>query len=476
MNNLVHRPASAATTKGLIAMGRIVELASIKPRSTSRPQGLRKLSPDLISKARDETATQVTRVGLTFLGTVAFCLLSLLSPDSALLGGNERINVPLAGPVSFFGFMLLGPTVLIVLRVYLQIYVEHSDRLDRLARSVSAVRAPTLVPLRNPLIRVLSGLTFYLLLPVAMMLFAWKAAVFPDWGAGLLCVATGVVVSHVMLPFSRFSWRSKALLSVAAAVIAGLLLSFGPMRRPFDLYHANLSGQWLAGLDLRNANLRSANLSGANLIGAKLSGATLSVADLSGARLSVGDLSNANLSSADLSNADLTGATLSNADLSNADLSNAKLFDANLSDAKLFLANLSDATLLRVNLTGADMRRATLRKANLPESNLGDANLSNAKLGGATLMLANLSNADLSNADLSNAGLMLANLSNADLSNADLSNAELILANLSNANLSNAKKLTQTQLNGACGDANTKLPTGLTLKPCETDSLFYPTR
>src|SRR5262245_52538282 len=170
-------------------MGRILELQSIKPRSTSRRQGLRKLSPDLIGKARDETAMQVTRIGLTFLGSAAFCFLSLLSPDSALLGGSEKINVPLAGPVSFFGFMLLGPAVLIALRVFLQIYVEHSDRLDRLARSMSAVRAPTLVPLRNRLIRVLSGLTFYLLLPVAMMLFAWKAAVFPTWGAGLFGVA-----------------------------------------------------------------------------------------------------------------------------------------------------------------------------------------------------------------------------------------------------------------------------------------------
>src|SRR5262245_58491598 len=34
-------------------------------------RGLRKLSPDLISKARDETATQVTRIGLTFLGSAA---------------------------------------------------------------------------------------------------------------------------------------------------------------------------------------------------------------------------------------------------------------------------------------------------------------------------------------------------------------------------------------------------------------------
>ena len=158
-------------------------------RSTGRRRSLRILSPD-IGKATDETATQVTRIGLTFLGTSAFCLLSLLSPDSALLGGSERINLPLlAGPVSFFGFMLLGPAVLIVLRIYLQIYVEHSERLERLARSMSIARAPMLVPLQNPLIRYFSGLIFYLLLPLTMLLFAWKAAVFPDWGSGLLGVA-----------------------------------------------------------------------------------------------------------------------------------------------------------------------------------------------------------------------------------------------------------------------------------------------
>jgi hypothetical protein len=89
-------------------MGRIVQLPSIRPRSTQRHHGLRKLSPDLIIKARDETAAQVIRIGLTLLGTAAFCLLSLLGPDSALLGGNEKIQVLGAGPVSFIGFMLLG--------------------------------------------------------------------------------------------------------------------------------------------------------------------------------------------------------------------------------------------------------------------------------------------------------------------------------------------------------------------------------
>jgi uncharacterized protein YjbI with pentapeptide repeats len=445
-------------------MGRIVKLPSIKPRTTSPRRGLRKLSPDLISKARDETAAQVTRVGLTFLGTTAFCLLSLLSPDSALLGGSERINVPLAGPVSFFGFMLLGPAVLIALRVYLQIYVEHSDRLDRLARSVSVVRAPTLVPLQNSLIRLFSGLIFYLLMPVTMILFAWKAAVFPAWGLGLFAVAVAVIASHVMLLFNRLSWRSKALLSVGAAIIAaGIMRGFGPPHRPFNLYHANLSGQWLEREDLRKADLRQANLSAAKLI----------LADLSAA-----NLLNANLSTADLSQANLSGATLFNANLSTADLSQAnlsaaKLILADLSAAKLILADLRHAILLNANLSTADLSTADLSAAKLILANLSGATLLKANLSTADLSQANLSAAILFNANLSGAKLILANLSgatlfNANLSAADLRGANLSGANLSGANLTGALNLAPGQLDGACGNSNTKLLEGLTLKPCST--------
>jgi uncharacterized protein YjbI with pentapeptide repeats len=380
-------------------------------RSTGRRRSLRILSPDFIGKATDETATQVTRIGLTFLGTTAFCLLSLLSPDSALLGGSERISVPFAGPVSFFGFMLLGPAVLIVLRIYLQIYVEHSERLERLARSMSIARAPMLVPLQNPLIRYFSGLIFYLLLPLTMLLFAWKAAVFPAWGAGLLGVAAAVVASHLMLPLKKVSWRSKALLSTGAAlVVLAMIVGVGPVRRPFALFRANLSGQWLVGEDLRGAELGGANLSGADLSEANLSDAYLIGAKLNGAKLTV---------------AKLTGAKLTGADLSVADLNGADLIGANLNVAKL---------------TGAD--------------------LSVADLSGAYLFGANLSGAYLTAADLSGAKLIGANLTGADLIAADLSGANLI-----GANLRDAKNLTQEQLDQACGgNADTKLPEGLTLK------------
>ncbi|MGC0389367.1 pentapeptide repeat-containing protein [Bradyrhizobium sp. USDA 241] len=388
-------------------MARIVELPSIKPSSTSHRQGLRKLSPDLISKARDETASQVTRIGLTFVGTTAFCLLVLLTPDSALLGGSDRINVPLAGPVSFFGFMLLGPAILIALRVYLQIYVEHGDRLDRLARSVSVVRAPNLVALDNSLIRLFSGFVFYILLPVAMLRFAWKAAVFPVWGLGLFSVAVAVIVSHVMLPFGKFSWRSrKVLLPVSAAIIVGVMMhSFGAPRRPFDLFRANLAHQWLPEVDLRKSDLAQANLSGADLTVANLSGASLE--------------------------------------------------RANLSDAKLSGANLRGANLRGANLRGASLERAQ--------------DLQSADLSGATLSFANLRDATLSGATLSGADLSGVILFNADLSRANLSGASLLGATLLDADLSGARNLTQAQLDKACGNANTKLPEGLTIKRCPTD-------
>jgi hypothetical protein len=188
-------------------------------------------------------------------------------------------------------------------------YVEHGDRLDRLARWVSAERALTLIPLQNSLIRFLSGFTFYLLLPVTILLFAWKAAVFPNWGLALFSVAAAVIASHIMLPLRRFSWRSRALVSAGVGAIAcGVLFSLGPPRRAFDLVDANLSGQWLPVNDLSGADLGFANLTGVELTAANLSGADLSFANLNGANLSYANLSGADLTGANLTGADLRGA------------------------------------------------------------------------------------------------------------------------------------------------------------------------
>jgi len=208
-----------------------------------------------------------------------------------------------------------------------------------------------------------------------MLLFAWKAAVFPDWGSGLLCVAVGVIASHLMLPLKKFSWRSKALLSTGAAIVVlAMMVWSGPVRRPFELSRANLSGHWLVTQDLRDADLRYANLTGA-----KLRRADLSRANLSGAYLGDANLTDANLSGANLTAANLTGAYLRDANLSGANLiaaylGDAKLNGADLSGANLFLATLHEADLTAANLSGASLAEANLRVAvNLTQEQLDKA-------------------------------------------------------------------------------------------------------
>ena len=94
------------------------------------------------------------------------------------------------------------------------------------------------------------------------------------------------------------------------------------------------------------------------------------------------------------------------------------------------------------------------------------ASLSRADLRKADLIEANLQGADLFRANLQEAGLIEANLQGADLSGANLQGARLFLANLQGANLREARGLTQEQLDGACGDSNTKLPPGMSIGLC----------
>ena len=422
---------------------RIADLPSIEHRLGRRHQGLRKLSPDLISKARDETAAQVNRIGLTFLGTTVFCLLSLLSPDSALLGGSDKINVPLfAGPVSFVGFMVLGPAVLIALRVYLEIYVEHSVRLDQLAHSVSAVRAPTLVPLDNPLIRFVGGLIFYAMLPVTILLFAWKASVFPGWGSQLFGLAVGVIVMMLFRKLKTDVYSSLSASFIVATIAASIMTTYFGSYRVFNLRDVNLSDRWLKGEHLLNANLNGANLSRANL-------------------------SSANLGGAHLTRANLSGANLTDAILYGTGLYEANLTDANLTGAYLWGSHLNGANLTRTNLT-----RARLAGAGLSGADLSHADLSGALLYGADLTHANLSHADLRGASLGGADLGNADLSHADLSGANLTDVEYVPPNARADKLvtssGDVKNLTQTQLDEACG-ANTKLPGSLTVRSCPLD-------
>jgi len=132
----------------------------------------------------------------------------------------------------------------------------------------------------------------------------------------------------------------------------------------------------------------------------------------------------------------------------------------------------------RIELVGIDLSNASNNgQSYLKNINLSGANLLDADLSGAFLLDADLSGASLFGADLSGAMLRDANLSGTNLSRAKLSRAYLLGTNLSEATLTNTnlsgadlrsvKHLSQAMLANACGDENTKLPTGLSIELCE---------
>jgi hypothetical protein len=256
-------------------------------------RGLHKLPPgklaQMLVQAQDQTVATITRIMLTLLGVSLYCGVSLFAPDSSLLlGGWRLLEVPLAGPVSFQGFLIVGSLISIALRVYLQIYVTHWQRLERTRRRFPRlIRAPALVPMSNWLLRVAVAFALYGLVPLMMVWFAGKAAIFPAWGSGLACVAAVVLAAHVvqLAPLGR-PWTSRAKIALAAELaIFGWVIVYleAPLGRPADLYRADLSNQWLRESYLAGANLQSANLRGANLGGANLRSANLTDADLTDA-------------------------------------------------------------------------------------------------------------------------------------------------------------------------------------------------
>jgi len=112
-----------------------------------------------------------------------------------------------------------------------------------------------------------------------------------------------------------------------------------------------------------------------------------------------------------------------------------------------------------------------------PNCILAGANLSNQCLQGsdfqgtdfdnARLVLTCLSHTDMRNATFRRADLSGANLFEANLDGADLSGATLSITSIKGADLAHAKGLTQKQVDAACGDAQTKLPPGLSVKVCQ---------
>ena len=107
-------------------------------------------------------------------------------------------------------------------------------------------------------------------------------------------------------------------------------------------------------------------------------------------------------------------------------------------------------------LAGADLTNQCVK-----QGNLSGANFDNARLVLMCMSFANFKNATFRGADLSGA-----NLSHAVLDGADLTGAKLSVTSIGGTDLTHVKGLTQSQLDAACGDADTKVPAGMQVKTC----------
>ena len=129
---------------------------------------------------------------------------------------------------------------------------------------------------------------------------------------------------------------------------------------------------------------------------------------------------------------------------------------ANCAGCNLFQADLGNLTLKNRNLSRARLRQSDMSAAIMNGTNFSGADLRDVNAYGALFTGANFTGADLTNATFVGAYLQGAKLSGANLSGANFSGAEM----------DRASGLTQSQLNQACGDESTRLPSGMSIPGC----------
>lgn len=181
---------------------------------------------------------------------------------------------------------------------------------------------------------------------------------------------------------------------------------------------------------------------------------------MEGSNFAGGRFDEANLYESLLDGVDFSRASLVKTDLSRVHAPRSHFENSDLSKAVGYRANFDRATVVRSRLLKSEFSRATFRGARVV-----DVDWSRSELG----------RVDFSGARLHNVNFMYSNLSRAKFSGASLDNvvvfgAYTYLTHFEDTDLGAVKELTQQQLDIACGNANTRLPAGLTRPdswPCE---------
>tara|TARA_R110002167_G_scaffold7040_14_gene33257 strand:- start:1578 stop:2069 length:492 start_codon:yes stop_codon:yes gene_type:complete len=122
----------------------------------------------------------------------------------------------------------------------------------------------------------------------------------------------------------------------------------------------------------------------------------------------------------------------------------------------LFQGSFGGLEARDLNLTGARLRQADLSLSVMNRTRFNNTDMRDVDAYGAVFSSSNFSRANLTNASFVGAYLEGSSFSGATLDG----------TNFSGAQLARATGLTQAQLNRACGDASTTLPSGLRIPAC----------
>lgn len=129
---------------------------------------------------------------------------------------------------------------------------------------------------------------------------------------------------------------------------------------------------------------------------------------------------------------------------------------ASCAGCNLFQGDFSGLEANGLNLAGARVRQADLSLVVMNRTRFTGADLRDVEAYGGVFSSSNFARADLTNSSW--VGTYL--------NGSSFAGAVLTGANFSGASLARATGLTQRQLSGACGDASTVLPRGLSVPAC----------
>lgn len=186
------------------------------------------------------------------------------------------------------------------------------------------------------------------------------------------------------------------------------------------------------GIDWQGCDKKLLMLGGSDLQDAKLGEADFSTTDLRGANLVGANLEKAKFIRATLAGASATGTSFARVEAYRTDFSSLSADGASFESAELQRSNFHEAQLANANFTKAD---------------LGRSQFDGAEVGGSRFSLANLARADFRKASFSKP--------------VDFDRAFFFLTRIEGVDLAASTGLVQWQIDMACGNDETVLPTGL---------------